>query len=207
MFSLLSHLYTTYLTPPPSTLLILGLDSSGKTTLLEALKQLHSSSSGQAQLNPDQIRPTVGVNCVKLDHPLSKVTAYDPSGAPASRSLWSHYYEDCSAIIFVLDSGEVDRAEEVSLVYGSVMGEVGRGKGGVPVAVFANKRDLAGERHALTKLDLEDILPADSRRTVRYFEGSAREACGSEKGTGRGGGEEVRAMMEWVVREGVRKKR
>jgi ADP-ribosylation factor related protein 1 len=58
MFHLLSGLHT-YLTRKETySVLIVGLDASGKSTLLEQVKALYIP--GQPQLDPSKIGPTVG---------------------------------------------------------------------------------------------------------------------------------------------------
>ena len=159
MFALFSGLYESYLVPEPLTILMVGLDNSGKTVLLESLKQSFNSTS--VLMRADQIKPTIGVNCAKITIRGTAVSIYDAAGSLRSRPLWNHYYGDCDGNIFVLDSAGIERQEEMALVYGAVVAAVnnaqkrgkkkgGKGyaarKGSIPIGVFSNKEDLAGEK-------------------------------------------------------------
>eukprot|EP00518_Triparma_eleuthera_P001206 CAMPEP_0182456970 /NCGR_PEP_ID=MMETSP1319-20130603/2661_1 /TAXON_ID=172717 /ORGANISM="Bolidomonas pacifica, Strain RCC208" /LENGTH=152 /DNA_ID=CAMNT_0024655335 /DNA_START=230 /DNA_END=685 /DNA_ORIENTATION=- len=144
MFSLLSGALHTALTPPPLTLLILGVDSSGKTSTLESLKPVYSPSSVAVPLA--KIRPTMGANSARMmisstpgapqasPSPTTyQCTFYDPSGSPGSRSAWSHYYEDADGVLFVVSTGQPGRMDEVGLLFNSVADEVD-----CPIAVLVN---------------------------------------------------------------------
>jgi ADP-ribosylation factor related protein 1 len=97
MFGLLSGLWDSTL-PTPYNLLILGLDSSGKSTLLSSLLSTPSLTSKDQKLPPlppNKIKPTTGVNRANIEVNNTPVTIYDPSGKPGARRLWSYYYPDC----------------------------------------------------------------------------------------------------------------
>ncbi|XP_070607840.1 ADP-ribosylation factor-like protein 6 isoform X3 [Erythrolamprus reginae] len=82
--------------------LCLGLDNSGKTTIINKLKPYNA----QAQ----DIVPTIGfsIEKFKTSRYLS-FTVFDMSGQGRYRNLWEHYYKDCQAIIFVIDSSDLLR--------------------------------------------------------------------------------------------------
>jgi hypothetical protein len=63
MFSLLYGLFQYFFTKPEYYAVIVGLDSAGKSTLVEATKPLYAGREGLA---PDQISPTVGLNSMFL---------------------------------------------------------------------------------------------------------------------------------------------
>ena len=97
MFGLLSGLWDSTL-PTPYNLLILGLDSSGKSTLLSSLLSTPSLTSKDQKLPPlppNKIKPTTGVNRANIEVNNTPITIYDPSGKPGARRLWSYYYPDC----------------------------------------------------------------------------------------------------------------
>uniref|UniRef100_A0A3B4YK36 ADP-ribosylation factor-like 6 n=1 Tax=Seriola lalandi dorsalis TaxID=1841481 RepID=A0A3B4YK36_SERLL len=78
--------------------LCLGLDNSGKTTIINQLKPTNT----QAQ----EIVPTIGFNIEKFKSSSLSFTVFDMSGQSRYRNLWEHYYKESHAIIFVIDSGD-----------------------------------------------------------------------------------------------------
>ena len=64
--------------------LIVGLDNSGKSTLVNALRPKKES-----------IAPTVGFNCEKFDFHGVQFQAFDMSGQGKYRDLWDHHFKDC----------------------------------------------------------------------------------------------------------------
>ena len=78
-------------------LLMLGLDSAGKTTLLYKLKL-------------DKILqtiPTVGFNVESIKYKSLNMTMWDIGGQEKIRPLWRHYYDNVDGVIFILDSNAV----------------------------------------------------------------------------------------------------
>uniref|UniRef100_A0A8C4Z5V5 ADP-ribosylation factor-like protein 6 n=1 Tax=Gadus morhua TaxID=8049 RepID=A0A8C4Z5V5_GADMO len=78
--------------------LCLGLDNSGKTTIINHLKPTNT----QAQ----DVVPTIGFNIEKFKTSTLSFTVFDMSGQTRYRNLWEHYYKESQAIIFVVDSGD-----------------------------------------------------------------------------------------------------
>ncbi|NXF87961.1 ARL6 protein, partial [Eubucco bourcierii] len=78
--------------------LCLGLDNSGKTTIINKLKP----SNAQTQ----DIVPTIGFSIEKFKTSSLSFTVFDMSGQGRYRNLWEHYYKEGQAIIFVIDSSD-----------------------------------------------------------------------------------------------------
>ena len=79
--------------------LMLGFDGSGKTTILY-----------QLQLGKDiKPVPTIGFNVETVFTNDLKMTFWDVGGHPKIRPLWRHYYAATSVLIFVVDSNDKDR--------------------------------------------------------------------------------------------------
>ncbi len=83
-------------------ILVLGLDNSGKTTILKALS------------NEDitQITPTKGFNIKNLSHDGFKLNVWDVGGQEALRKYWNNYFENTNALVYVIDSSDVKRISE-----------------------------------------------------------------------------------------------
>eukprot|EP00441_Pelagodinium_beii_P015063 CAMPEP_0197673088 /NCGR_PEP_ID=MMETSP1338-20131121/80329_1 /TAXON_ID=43686 ORGANISM="Pelagodinium beii, Strain RCC1491" /NCGR_SAMPLE_ID=MMETSP1338 /ASSEMBLY_ACC=CAM_ASM_000754 /LENGTH=124 /DNA_ID=CAMNT_0043253293 /DNA_START=69 /DNA_END=439 /DNA_ORIENTATION=- len=77
-------------------IIVVGLDNSGKSTLLNYLKPKKASSY--------EVVPTVGFSVEQFGKSGLQFTAFDMSGQGRYRSLWEKYYTDVQAIIFVVDS-------------------------------------------------------------------------------------------------------
>lgn len=87
-------------------ILVVGLDNSGKSTILNYLKRKED--------RVEEIVPTVGFTVERLSgldrHKANlAVTAFDMSGQGRYRNLWEHYYANVEAIIFVVDSTDALR--------------------------------------------------------------------------------------------------
>ena len=78
-------------------ILLLGLDNSGKTTILNQLK--HNKFQ--------QTVPTVGLNVESLTYKNLEFLVFDVGGK--IKSLWQHYYDNTDALIFVIDSTDKER--------------------------------------------------------------------------------------------------
>ncbi|KAM9803333.1 ADP-ribosylation factor-like protein 6 isoform 3-T3 [Syngnathus typhle] len=127
--------------------LCLGLDNSGKTTIINQLKP--ANTPGQ------DIVPTIGFNIEKFKSSSLSFTVFDMSGQSKYRNLWEHYYKESHAIIFVIDSSDklrmVVAKEELDTLLNH--GDICSKK--VPVLFFANKMDL---RDAMSSVKVSQML-------------------------------------------------
>ena len=112
-------------------ILMLGLDAAGKTTVLFQLKlnQLVQSV------------PTIGFNVETVEYKNLKFTIWDIGGQWKLRQLWHHYFQGNNALIYVLDSTDVERMEEAKQALELVLSS--DDMIGIPVLVLANKQDIA----------------------------------------------------------------
>jgi ADP-ribosylation factor-like protein 6 len=132
-------------------ILVVGLDNSGKTTLINYLKP--------KKANLETV-PTIGLSTEEFSKNGVQFTAFDMSGQNRYRNLWEHYYKDAEAIIFVVDSTDrlrfvVARNELEQLLSAP---EIARRK--VPMLFFANKMDMpaaATPAECMQALQLQDI--------------------------------------------------
>merc|ERR1712159_413633 len=112
---------------------VIGLDNAGKTTILQQLSEEHKG-------NLQEVTPTVGFTTERFEHGDCEFEAIDMSGQSRYRTLWEHYYEDASGIIFVIDSSDDFRMKVVSDEIGLMLSHAGTHK--KPVLFFSNKSDL-----------------------------------------------------------------
>lgn len=127
---------------------MLGLDSAGKTTALYRLKF-------DQYLNTV---PTIGFNCEKVKGTLGRskgqaFLVWDVGGQEKLRPLWKSYTRCTDGIVFVLDSVDIERMEEAKMELARTARSPDNA--GVPVLVLANKQDLPGAKEPK---ELEKLL-------------------------------------------------
>ena len=148
----------------PVHVVILGLDSAGKSTVLYRMKFDQYMSTV----------PTVGFNCEKVKGHSGKAKGvsfmiWDIGGQDKVRPLWRSYTRATDGIVFVVDSTDGERLEEakVELLKTAKCPE----NSGVPILVLANKQDLPGAKdsgdiekalclHELSSTHLWHVHPA-----------------------------------------------
>eukprot|EP01098_Paradermamoeba_levis_P013016 TRINITY_DN582_c0_g1_i3.p1 TRINITY_DN582_c0_g1~~TRINITY_DN582_c0_g1_i3.p1 ORF type:complete len:154 (-),score=41.95 TRINITY_DN582_c0_g1_i3:203-664(-) len=94
-----------------ATILLLGLDNAGKTTLLHKLKH------GAIRL----FIPTQRAQLEEIELGNVKLKAWDLGGHEQVRNFWREYYLEADAIIFVVDSADQDRLPEAKLELGKLL--------------------------------------------------------------------------------------
>ncbi|KAH3761042.1 ADPribosylation factor subfamily protein [Pelomyxa schiedti] len=119
-----------YTPATPSRICINGLDAAGKTTFLYKL--------GLGEIVTTI--PTIGFNVETVEHNNISWTVWDVGGEDKIRPLWRHYYLDTSAFIWVIDSYDSERLEEVEEQIFLAAAEPSLS--GIPFLFFANKQDL-----------------------------------------------------------------
>lgn len=118
---------------------MLGLDSAGKTTALYRLKF-------DQYLNTV---PTIGFNCEKVRAQGGKAKGvsflvWDVGGQERLRPLWRSYTRCTDGIVFVVDSVDAERLEEAKMEL--LRSAKSPENVGVPILVLANKQDLPGAK-------------------------------------------------------------
>eukprot|EP00565_Helicotheca_tamesis_P005305 CAMPEP_0185733244 /NCGR_PEP_ID=MMETSP1171-20130828/18914_1 /TAXON_ID=374046 /ORGANISM="Helicotheca tamensis, Strain CCMP826" /LENGTH=151 /DNA_ID=CAMNT_0028402919 /DNA_START=126 /DNA_END=578 /DNA_ORIENTATION=- len=113
-----------------TSILMVGLDAAGKTTILYKLRLGECITT----------IPTIGFNVETVNYKNVTFTIWDVGGQERIRKLWDYYYRDAEAIIFVVDSNDVDRIDLAAEEFNRVIGS--EHLLGASVLVFANKQDL-----------------------------------------------------------------
>lgn len=114
-------------------IVLLGLDSAGKTTVLYRLKFNEFVNTV----------PTIGFNSEKIRLSSAKglsVHFWDVGGQEKLRPLWKSYSRGTDGIIYVVDSVDVERLEEARTELHKVT-KLSENQG-APLLVIANKQDL-----------------------------------------------------------------
>lgn len=111
-------------------ILMLGLDSVGKTLILYKLKLGEIITS----------IPTIGFNVETIVYKKLKFIVWDIGGQDKIRPLWRHYYNNTDGIIYVIDSADIERMDESVKELGNILREPQLKN--IKLLILANKRDL-----------------------------------------------------------------
>jgi ADP-ribosylation factor related protein 1 len=149
MFSLISGCIEHLCRKDQFHLLILGVDKSGKTNVLEKLKQLLTDLPG---MDPSQIMPTVGLNVGKMEAFNSQLVFWDLGGQQGLRSIWDKYYAETHGLVFVVDATDPERFDEAKVALDKALGT--RELVGAPLLLIANKQDAEGA------VDMQEVSEA-----------------------------------------------
>ncbi|XP_029946220.1 ADP-ribosylation factor-like protein 4D [Salarias fasciatus] len=129
---------------------VIGLDSAGKTSLLYRLKLREFVET----------IPTKGFNMERIKVPMgnSKTSmtsfqVWDVGGQEKLRPLWKSYTRRTDGLVFVVDAAESERMEEAKVELHRIARSAENQ--GVPVLVLANKQDLEG---AMSAAEVEKAL-------------------------------------------------
>ncbi|KAJ9499688.1 Arf GTPase arl1 [Exophiala xenobiotica] len=117
-------------------ILILGLDNAGKTTLLYRLK------IGEVVTTI----PTIGFNVESVQYNNLNLDVWDLGGQTSIRPYWRSYYANTAAVIFVIDSTDIERLEIAADELRSMLNEDELKD--AALLVFANKQDQPGAQGA-----------------------------------------------------------
>lgn len=117
-------------------ILILGLDNAGKTTLLYRLK------IGEVVTTI----PTIGFNVESVTYKNLNFNVWDLGGQTSIRPYWRCYYANTAAVVFVVDSTDIERLEMASEELSAMLGE--EELRDAALLVFANKQDQPGAKGA-----------------------------------------------------------
>ncbi|KAM9454072.1 ADP-ribosylation factor-like protein 11 [Clarias gariepinus] len=145
---------------------LLGLDSAGKSTLLY---RLHRGALMETT-------PTIGFNVVTLQlNKKSVLTIWDVGGQGSLRPNWRYYLEGCKALVFVVDASDRTRIDEAKMALKNILSD--HNLEAVPLMVLANKTDIPNSmdlNEVCQELDLVSY-------TDRVWE---IQACSALKGLG-----------------------
>ena len=155
-------------------ILILGLDNAGKTTLLYRLK------IGEVVTTI----PTIGFNVESVTYKNLNFNMWDLGGQTSIRPYWRCYYANTSAVVFVIDSTDVDRLETASGELRAMLEEDELRDSAL--LVFANKQDQPGAKGAG---DISEALKLGELKDRNW----SIMACSAIDGRG------VNDGMDWLV--------
>lgn len=155
------------------TLLLLGLDNAGKSTLVHRLR------SGTIRNYPPTDRPSLSE---KFTYKGITFRAWDLGGHEAVRHLWGDYACECKALFFLVDAADVERLEESGYELDNLVAE--GVLEGLPIAVLLNKCDLtdaASSSQVCEKIQFEDLVDMHGQDMIKVFRISVLRGEGYEE--------------------------
>ncbi|XP_028395510.1 ADP-ribosylation factor 6-like [Dendronephthya gigantea] len=119
----------------PCHIVMLGLDNSGKTSLMYKAKLKENV----------KVHPTTAFNveCVNATKKL-KFKIWDIGGREANRPLWRAYVRKTEGMVFVVDSTDSSRFDEARHELFNLLNSESAQLNDVPILVLANKQDCVG---------------------------------------------------------------
>ncbi|XP_060945412.1 ADP-ribosylation factor-like protein 16 [Limanda limanda] len=117
--------------------LLLGATGVGKTLLMKRLAKFSLHGSGDLQTTPSTL-PTVGTNLTDLTLKKRKVTVRELGGCMGP--IWPSYFQDCSSVIFMVDSANIAQVSSSCIQLLSVLSA--EPLHGASVLILFNKRDM-----------------------------------------------------------------
>eukprot|EP00656_Telonema_subtile_P018430 TRINITY_DN1994_c0_g1_i7.p1 TRINITY_DN1994_c0_g1~~TRINITY_DN1994_c0_g1_i7.p1 ORF type:complete len:143 (-),score=17.92 TRINITY_DN1994_c0_g1_i7:193-621(-) len=129
-----------YLSEKQMEIVVLGLDSSGKTTLMNSL-------TGGAR---SQTVPTIGMEVKETKIGDTKLKCWDIGGQTQFRPEWGRYTHGCHAVLFVVDTTDNERMflarHELHILLDEYLA-----LRHTPILIVANKVDIPGH---ISEVDL-----------------------------------------------------
>ncbi|XP_074910065.1 ADP-ribosylation factor-like protein 13A [Buteo buteo] len=188
MFHLFSHCWSWLQTIQEPvrkvTLLVVGLDNAGKTSIIMDIERALAG----------EVLPAVqpGQTCLRVDR--FEVTLVDLPGGQRSRSAWRNHYSAAHGFLFVLDSSDLARIEEARKVLSRVLSHPD--VSGKPLLLLANKQDSAT---ALLPCELIERLSLE--RLVNENRSPCRiEPCAANRAPPAGPGRATLQGLRWLLR-------
>eukprot|EP01094_Clydonella_sp_ATCC50884_P022537 TRINITY_DN5210_c0_g1_i1.p1 TRINITY_DN5210_c0_g1~~TRINITY_DN5210_c0_g1_i1.p1 ORF type:complete len:188 (-),score=56.39 TRINITY_DN5210_c0_g1_i1:257-820(-) len=156
-------------------LLVLGLDSAGKTT---CVKRFNGD-------DVNTISPTLGFNIITLFYKSYKLNFFDVGGQRSLRTYWRNYFEQTDGLIWVVDCTDRERMEDCRRELHALLLE--EKLSGASLLILANKQDV---HNALSPEEVSDVLGLADMEMSRHFEVVGCSAISGE-GLARG--------IDWLV--------
>eukprot|EP00877_Chromochloris_zofingiensis_P004679 jgi/Chrzof1/14211/Cz08g29190.t1 len=162
------------------TIVLMGLDNAGKTTVLNMLRgNLHADAT-----------PTYGFSSQTIMQSGHKLDIYDLGGGKNIRRIWKTYLAEVHGAIYIVDAADPARFPESQAALSQVLSEPQlQGK---PILVLANKQDLP------TAAQAHEVATALSLHTARSNQFNIL-ACSAKTADERPPDIRIRDGIRWLV--------
>ncbi|KAL1766343.1 ADP-ribosylation factor 13A [Sigmodon hispidus] len=169
--------------PRNVTIIVIGLDNSGKSHLVQTFQRLIPSKM-HSDMKPAMIT-------LLLDD--YQVSVYDLNGDLKGREKWSSYYADAQGLVFVVDSSDLSRIQEVKIILTRLMFD--KRLSGKPILILANKQD---KKDALLPCDIIEYLLLE--RLVNETKSMCRvEPCSTVKNLQKRHQQPIIIGLRWLL--------
>ena len=135
-------------------ILTLGLDNSGKTTIIKSF----------LSQDPTSTSPTLGFTINTLKYKSNTINFWDIGGQTTIRSYWRNYFEETDGVIWVVDSSDKLRLKDCKDELHNLLKQ--EKLAGATLLVFCNKQDING---ALNVEEIKNILELDTITTRHWI--------------------------------------
>ncbi|XP_055920577.1 ADP-ribosylation factor-like protein 6 [Eupeodes corollae] len=115
------------------TILIVGLNNSGKSTIINNFRTSDERTSITV--------PTVGFTVEQFQNNGIGFKAFDMSGSSRYRNLWEYHFKSCQGIVYVIDSSDRMRLVVVKDELDLLLTHPDLANRRVPLLFYANKMD------------------------------------------------------------------
>ena len=133
-----------------TTILFLGIDGAGKTTLIEKLRCF-----ANPERTEQKALPTTGFNTCKIVDKKYVITLWDVGGSDSFRGIWNQYIKTATAIVYVVNGFQPDRLQETRKIFDTLILE-----NQIPIfLVFLNCTN-----------DVLDLFPTSDQATVFFID-------------------------------------
>lgn len=164
--------------PKQISILIIGLNNSGKSTIVNYFKNKDDRKSISV--------PTIGFNIEHFENQGVSFTAYDMAGIGRYRNLWEHHFKNCNGIVFVIDSSDRMRLVVVKDELDLLLQHQDLRRRRVPVLFFANKMDC---------IDALSSVKIAAGLNLEKIENKPWQICSSNALTGEG----LQNGVQWLT--------
>ncbi|KAL8123787.1 ADP-ribosylation factor-like protein 2 [Apium graveolens] len=135
-------------------ILMVGLDNSGKTTIVLKLNGEDTSI----------ISPTLGFNIKTITYNKYVLNIWDVGGQKTIRSYWRNYFEQTDGLVWVVDSSDLRRLDDCKFELDNLLKE--ERLSGSSLLILANKQDIQG---ALSPDEIAKVLNLEALDKTRHW--------------------------------------
>eukprot|EP00474_Spongospora_subterranea_P009181 CRZ09639.1 hypothetical protein [Spongospora subterranea] len=144
-------------------LAVLGLENAGKSTLVQIMA---------GNILPRESVPTVGFNMEQFIKGNVIIKVWDLAGSARFRSMWPRYVRGVHAVIFVVDSADIQEFPTVKHEIHEIFSRTQLTD--IPLLVVANKSDLPGAASEESLFDILDLKSLSQGREVSVLSTSCK---------------------------------